>query len=144
MRVSTRRGALALNRLEPCSVLQKLRMHANEPTDRRSGHAFALIASRFVLKTRDPATGCPTHVAIGAGVGMVRYFFVLTAAITMASAGYAQEGRHKGTAEQQRACRPDAVRLCRGLHEDEAIYTCLKTNIAKLRSVCREVIEGSR
>ena len=78
---------------------------------------------------------------------MVRYFFVVIAAITVASVGYAQEGRtggHKGTAEQQRACRPDAVRLCRGLHEDEAIYTCLKTNITKLRSVCREVIEGNR
>jgi hypothetical protein len=76
---------------------------------------------------------------------MVRYFFVLTAAITVAaSVGYAQEGGHRGTAEQQRACRPDAARLCRGLHEDEAIYTCLKTNIAKLRSVCREVIEGRR
>jgi len=80
---------------------------------------------------------------------MVRYFFVLIAAvaITAASVGYAQEGRtggHKGTAEQQRACRPDAIRLCHGLHEDEAIYTCLKTNVAKLRSVCREVIEGSR
>jgi hypothetical protein len=79
---------------------------------------------------------------------MLRYFFVLITAITAASSvGYAQEGRtggHKGTAEQQRACRPDAVRLCRGIHEDEAIYTCLKTNIARLRSVCREVIEGNR
>jgi hypothetical protein len=79
---------------------------------------------------------------------MVRFFFFVIAAITAASSiGYVQEGRaaaHKGTAEQQRACRPDAVRLCRGLEEDEAIYTCLKTNIAKLRSVCREVIEGKR
>jgi hypothetical protein len=77
---------------------------------------------------------------------MVRFSVFLIAAITVASSvGYAQEGRtHRGTAEQQRACRPDAVRLCRGLHEDEAIYTCLKTNVAKLRSVCREVIEGNR
>jgi hypothetical protein len=79
---------------------------------------------------------------------MVRFFVVLIAAITAASSlGYAQESRtggHKGTPEQQRACRPDAVRLCHGLHEDEAIYTCLKTNIAKLRSVCRDVIEGNR
>ena len=79
---------------------------------------------------------------------MVRLFLFLIAAITAASSlGYAQEGRtagHRGTAAQQRACRPDAIRLCRDLHEDEAIYTCLKTNVAKLRSVCREVIEGNR
>jgi hypothetical protein len=78
---------------------------------------------------------------------MVRYSFFLIVAITAASSvGYAQEraAGHKGTPEQQRACRPDAARLCRGIQEDEAIYTCLKTNVAKLRSVCREVIEGRR
>jgi hypothetical protein len=77
---------------------------------------------------------------------MIRYFLLLTVAMTAASSvAYAQESPgHKGTAEQQRACRPDALRLCRGTHEDEAIYACLKANTAKLRSACREVIEGSR
>jgi len=79
---------------------------------------------------------------------MIRYFFFLVVTITAASsAGYAQDSRtagHKGTAQQQRACRPDALRLCRGLHDDEAIYACLKANVAKLHSVCREVIEGDR
>jgi len=79
---------------------------------------------------------------------MIRHFFFLVVTITAASsAGYAQDSRtagHKGTAQQQRACRPDALRLCRGLHDDEAIYACLKANVAKLHSVCREVIEGDR
>jgi hypothetical protein len=76
---------------------------------------------------------------------MIRCFLLLIVAITAASSvASAQESPgHKGTAEQQRACRPDALRLCRGIHEDEAIYACLKANTAKLRSACREVIEGS-
>jgi hypothetical protein len=137
---------LRSNRLQ----LQKSPKHANEPTDDRFGHAFASIASRFVLEKAQPGDQMPEGgcVGNGIGVGMVRFFLFLIAAIAAASSvGYAQEGRtagHRGTAEQQRACRPDAIRLCRGLHEDEAIYTCLKTNVAKLRSVCREVIEGNR
>ncbi|HLK81723.1 MAG TPA: hypothetical protein VKT99_09550 [Xanthobacteraceae bacterium] len=79
---------------------------------------------------------------------MIRYASLLIVAMIAASSiGYAQESRtagHKGTPQQQRACRPDALRLCRGLHEDEAIYDCLKANSAKLRSACREVIEGGR
>jgi hypothetical protein len=79
---------------------------------------------------------------------MIRYLAFLIVAMTAASAvACAQESRttgHKGSTEQQRACRPDVLRLCRGIHEDEAIYACLRTNIAKLRSGCREVIEGSR
>src|SRR6266566_5774667 len=67
---------------------------------------------------------------------MIRYFFFLIAAITAASSvGYAQDSRtagHAGTAQQQRACRPDALRLCRGIHDDEAIFECLKAHIAKL------------
>jgi hypothetical protein len=79
---------------------------------------------------------------------MIRYVFFLIVAMTAASSvAYAQEGRtagHKGTAEQQRACRQDVLRLCRGIQDDEAIYACLKANSAKLRSACREVIEGGR
>ena len=79
---------------------------------------------------------------------MSRYLFALMVAVTAPSlAGYAQDSRtggHKGTAEQQRACRPDALRLCRGIHDDGAIFTCLQAHMAKLRSACREVIEGGR
>jgi hypothetical protein len=79
---------------------------------------------------------------------MIRYVFFLIVAMTAAlSVASEQEGRaagHKGTPEQQRACRPDVLRLCRGINDDEAIYDCLKANSAKLRSACRDVIEGSR
>ena len=79
---------------------------------------------------------------------MIRYFFALMVAVTAPSlAGYAQDSRtggHKGTAQQQRACRPDSLRLCRGIHDDDSILACLQANIAKLRSACREVIESNR
>jgi len=79
---------------------------------------------------------------------VIRYFFCLTVAMTAAlSLGYAQDSRtagHKGTAEQQRACRPDALRLCRGIHDDDAVFACLKSHLATIHSACREIIESAR
>ncbi len=77
---------------------------------------------------------------------MIRSLLCLLAAAAAASSvAYAQDGQgHKGTAEQQRACRADALRLCRGIHDDEAVYQCLRKNVAKLHSACRDVIEGTR
>jgi hypothetical protein len=79
---------------------------------------------------------------------VIRYFFCLTVAmIATLSLGYAQDSRtggHKGTAEQQRACREDALRPCRGIHDDDAVYACLKTHLATIHSACREVIESGR
>jgi hypothetical protein len=59
-------------------------------------------------------------------------------AATVASA---QEG-HLGTPEQQRACRPDVLRHCRGIQGDNEIAGCLRANAQNLRSACRKVIEG--
>jgi hypothetical protein len=79
---------------------------------------------------------------------MIRYFLFLIVTMTAASSfGYAQDSRttsHKGTAQQQRACRPDALRLCRGIHDDDAVLECLRANTAKLHLACREVIESGR
>jgi hypothetical protein len=79
---------------------------------------------------------------------MTRFLFCLVVATAAASPpGFAQDNRaagHKGTAEQQRACRPDALRLCRGIHDDDAVHQCLRANIAKLHSACRDVFESSR
>lgn len=59
----------------------------------------------------------------------------IAAAPTMA---LAQQSR--GTPEQQRACRGDATKFCRGLKEDAEIYQCLKQNAAQLTKACRNVI----
>ena len=83
---------------------------------------------------------------------MTRYssrllFCLVAAAAVASSAAYGQDSRmeeHRGTLEQQRACRSDALRLCRGIHDDEAIFQCLRRNAAKLHSACRDVIEGGR
>ena len=51
---------------------------------------------------------------------------------------------HRGTAQQQRACRPDILRLCRDLPDksDEALANCLKANAAKLSSACRKALDS--
>jgi hypothetical protein len=53
-------------------------------------------------------------------------------------------GQHQGTPEQQRACRHDATRFCRAEVDDFAVANCLRANIGRLRTGCREIIEGRR
>ncbi len=73
---------------------------------------------------------------------MTRWFLILVFSLTiLPTAVSAQEG-HAGTPEQQRACRPDVLRHCRGIHDDQAIAQCLRANAQSLRSACRQVIEG--
>jgi hypothetical protein len=77
---------------------------------------------------------------------MNRYLYCLIIVAAAASSiVYAQDARaadHKGTPEQQRACRADALKLCHGIHDDDAVYQCLKANATKLHASCREVIGG--
>ena len=74
--------------------------------------------------------------------GMLRYLPVLALSLTvLPTVVSAQQGR-LGTPQQQRACRPDVVRYCRGMDDDHVIANCLRANIRKLRPACREVIEG--
>jgi hypothetical protein len=49
---------------------------------------------------------------------------------------------HRGTAEQQRACRPDVVRHCRGMNSDFAMEDCLRQHMRDLRPACRKVLSG--
>jgi hypothetical protein len=78
---------------------------------------------------------------------MTRYLPVLglwlavSSAVILPTAASAQEG-HLGTPEQQRACRPDVLRHCRGMQDDNQIAGCLRANVQHLRSACRQVIEG--
>jgi hypothetical protein len=53
-----------------------------------------------------------------------------------------------GTAEEQKACRPDVVRLCPRTVEGVAnpdphqILACLQANRSKLKPACRAVLES--
>jgi hypothetical protein len=73
---------------------------------------------------------------------MKRYARVLALSLSILPTIAAAEEGHLGTPQQQRACRPDVLRLCRGISEDLAIATCLQANIKKLTPACRKVIEG--
>lgn len=79
---------------------------------------------------------------------MIRYLLCLVfVTVAASSAGYAQVAGfagHRGTAEQQRACRSDALRLCHGIHDDDAVFQCLRAHIASLHSTCRVVVENAR
>lgn len=66
---------------------------------------------------------------------------VLVLLILIAAPG-AAVAQHAGTPQQQAACRPDVRRFCRGLNDDYAIADCLRSHAARLRRICRDVIEG--
>jgi hypothetical protein len=75
---------------------------------------------------------------------MIRHVLALALSLTALPAVASAEQSHMGTPEQQRACRPDAQRLCRGMEKqgDYAIADCLRTNMQRLSSGCRRVMEG--
>jgi len=75
---------------------------------------------------------------------MVRYLSVMLLAIAASCTAAAAQNAHMGTAQQQRACRSDVARFCRGVRGgDFAIADCLKAHRHRLRASCRRVIEGS-
>lgn len=48
----------------------------------------------------------------------------------------------RGTPEDQRACRPDAVRLCKEIiGNDDAVLRCFQAQRAKLSPPCLAVLE---
>jgi hypothetical protein len=47
----------------------------------------------------------------------------------------------QGTPEDQRACRPDVVKMCKDATPDQArVLACLQANQAKLTAPCRGVL----
>jgi hypothetical protein len=49
-----------------------------------------------------------------------------------------------GTAEEQAACKPDVIRLCKNASTDEMVVLfCLKENREKLSRACRKVLEDN-
>jgi len=75
---------------------------------------------------------------------MNRYVSAAVLLLALLPAAAPAQERHGGTPEQQRACRPDVARHCRGMSEDQAILQCLRANANSLRPSCRQVIEGGR
>jgi hypothetical protein len=76
---------------------------------------------------------------------MQRYLSFLAVSLALLPAVIATQTwaqAQRGTPEQQRACRPDAVRYCRGMSDDRQIENCLRANFARLHPACRRVIEG--
>ena len=67
---------------------------------------------------------------------------VLTIALLMAFCGSVR-AEEEGTAVQRAACTPDVFRLCAWqIPNHAAIEKCLRSNMDKLNSKCRQVFEG--
>lgn len=48
----------------------------------------------------------------------------------------------RGTPEDQRNCRPDAVKFCKDvIDDDDAVLRCFQANRASLAPVCRAVLD---
>jgi hypothetical protein len=82
---------------------------------------------------------------------MIRSIALLVLVLTASLPARAQQGPPpfplfmdmRGTPEDQRACRPDAVRLCRHLLEQNdsmIVLQCFLANQAKLSPPCRGVL----
>jgi hypothetical protein len=68
---------------------------------------------------------------------------VLTIALLMAFCGSVRAEEEEGTEAQRTACTPDVFRLCAWhIPDHAAIEKCLRSNMAKLNTKCRQVFEG--
>lgn len=82
---------------------------------------------------------------------MIRYLPILMLSLAFLPTSVpAEEGRaagHRGTLQQQRACRSDVLRHCRDIRDqdDYAIADCLKAHERQLSPACRQALkEGDR
>jgi hypothetical protein len=48
---------------------------------------------------------------------------------------------HRGTREEQAACRRDALHLCRGMSDDSQIQNCLVAQKHRLSGGCRRALQ---
>jgi hypothetical protein len=78
---------------------------------------------------------------------MIRHWLVLMIALVGLTSYASAEGSgaqgHRGSLQQQRACRPDVLRHCRNMQDqdDAAIVGCLKVHERELRPACRQVLK---
>jgi hypothetical protein len=94
-------------------------------------------------------SGAGFITASGKEVDMIRYLAVLILPLAVLSTSGSAENRrvegHRGTQQQQRACRPDVLKHCRGVQDqdDDAIADCLRSHLRQLSPVCRQAIKES-
>lgn len=70
---------------------------------------------------------------------MFRHALILASFLGMTAAAAAS-----GTPEEQRACRPDALRFCKNAQGLELlVLACLQENRSKLTRACRKVLEDN-
>ncbi len=78
---------------------------------------------------------------------MIRYLPVLMLSLLVSMSNASAEGGraegHRGTLQQQRACRPDVLRHCRNMQDrdDAAMAACLKAHERQLSSACRQALK---
>jgi hypothetical protein len=74
--------------------------------------------------------------------GMTQHIKILLVLLAILPTGVSAQEGHLGTAQQQRACRADVLRLCRTLQnkDDFAMANCLKAHVAKLSPACRQAL----
>ena len=73
----------------------------------------------------------------------IRMVFMSAILAAITSAAFAED--HRGTREEQAACRADSRRFCRAVDPENGthgILTCLKQNRSKLSRACRGVLES--
>jgi hypothetical protein len=75
--------------------------------------------------------------------------FTLIVSVVLISSAVAQpparpdaQAANRGTADDQKACGNDAIKLCRNvLGDDIAVLHCFQSQRAKLSVACRQVLE---
>jgi hypothetical protein len=73
----------------------------------------------------------------------IRMAFMSAILVASTWAAFAED--HRGTREEQAACRADSRRFCRTVDPESGthgILTCLKQNRSKLSRACRGVLES--
>jgi hypothetical protein len=75
---------------------------------------------------------------------MTRYFYLAIVFATLAAASappvLAQSDEYRGTAAQQKACRPNVFKFCAGEIPDvRKITACLRRHIAQLTPDCQAI-----
>ena len=75
------------------------------------------------------------------GLRRLKTLLILAVAISSLAVGVIAS-RAQGTVQEEDACRPDVMRLCRAVAPDTGrVLACLQANRARLSRACRTVLQ---